>query len=103
VRSAERRHIGGTWLVRRDAKKVDVAGMRTKLAKGGRSSQVEAFNKARSLVIDGFQISIDDLLDLSRQTHQSPNDCSRPGLALGPGDFIPLPGGVAAVRAVHDR
>jgi hypothetical protein len=70
VRSAERRHRGGAWLVRRDPKKVDVAGVRTKLTKRGRSSQVEAFDKARSLVIDGFQVGIDDLLDLSRQTHQ---------------------------------
>ena len=77
VRSAERRQSGGVWLMRRDRQKIDVACVRTKLAKGGRSSQVEAFNKARRLVIDGFQIGIDDPLDLIRHHFtNSPNQLS---------------------------
>ncbi len=72
MRSAERRHSGRVGLVRRDGKKVDVAGMRTKFTKGGRSSQVEAFDKAWSFVIDDFQIGIDDPLDPIMLMHHLP-------------------------------
>jgi hypothetical protein len=69
VGSAEGRERGRVRTVRRDGEKVDVAGLRTEFAEGSRASQVEAFDKAGSGVIDRFQIGIDHRLNPMMQRH----------------------------------